>query len=63
MTCPCKDCEHRSPACHGQCEVYKAWRSPVDVMRKDKERQRMIDEVYHDGSKRRNRRWNRDHKK
>lgn len=53
MTCPCKDCEFRRPACHGKCEVYKKWRSPVDVMREDKARQRMIDETLTDGTTRR----------
>ena len=27
MKCPCKDCEHRTITCHGQCDEYKAWKS------------------------------------
>lgn len=57
MTCPCKDCEFRRPGCHGSCEPFKTWRSPLDGLREEKRRLREVDEVIADGSRRRNRRW------
>lgn len=57
MTCPCKDCDHRQPACHGSCEVFKAWKSPLEAMRLQKIKEIPIDNALHDGLKRRNKRW------
>ena len=31
---PCKGCEDRRPACHGQCEKYISWKSTVDEINK-----------------------------
>lgn len=28
---PCKDCPGRFPACHGQCEPYKEWKSAYEA--------------------------------
>ena len=44
MTCPCRNCEFRHPCCHAECEVYKDFRKQFEEMRKDKARQRKIDE-------------------
>lgn len=49
MSGPCKDCEHRRPGCHGECEVYKAWRAPFDTMRAEKKRARISDDFLQDG--------------
>ena len=44
MTCPCRNCEFRHLGCHAECEVYKDFRKQFEEMRKDKARQRKIDE-------------------
>ena len=49
MNTPCKDCEHRRPGCHGKCEVYKAWRAPLDAMSAGKVQARISDEFLRDG--------------
>lgn len=32
-TTPCMGCEDRYPACHGECERYKAWRAEYDAQK------------------------------
>ena len=33
---PCKDCKRpeKSPACHGRCEAFKAWRETLESVNK-----------------------------
>ena len=31
---PCKGCTNRHTACHGECEIYKAWRDRYQAQQK-----------------------------
>lgn len=53
---PCKDCDQRTPTCHGNCENYKEYRAIVsdkgDFIRKHK-----YDSWVHDDRKRFRKEW------
>lgn len=36
---PCKECTSRRLGCHGKCDSYKAWRSDVDDVLRERQRQ------------------------
>ncbi len=48
-TCPCKECTDRHPACHGDCEIFRDWKHPLDLLQADKAKDRMIDDVLVNG--------------
>lgn len=57
--CPCKDCEFRHPGCHGDCEAFKTWKHPLELMKEDLKRERLLTDTQITGAKRRTR-WFRD---
>lgn len=44
-TCPCKDCKERFPACHGNCEKFAEWKKPIEILKAEIDKNRMIDDV------------------
>lgn len=52
-TCPCKDCKERSPACHGTCVKFAEWKEPLEALKADKEKNRMIEDTAIRGTYRR----------
>lgn len=52
-TCPCKDCKERSAACHGTCEKFTEWKKPLEILKAEIDRERLIDDVAIRGSYRR----------
>ena len=49
MSCPCKDCPERHPACHDRCERYIEWR---DKWRAAKEHLRQMKPAFSTSLKR-----------
>lgn len=40
MIAPCRDCQERTPECHGCCERYKAYRAAKDKETQNRGRER-----------------------
>ena len=41
--CPCKDCERRTPDCHGKCNDYLEWASENSKIREVKNEKKRVD--------------------
>ena len=39
-TCPCKGCQDRHEACHGQCDRYQVWKAEIDAQRAARDAQK-----------------------
>lgn len=45
MIAPCRDCQERTPECHGRCERYRAYKESRERALQNRDRERDAEQV------------------